>query len=100
MVDPEQIGQLSNNASAGEYKLRREFLFIYLFILVVFHFDHLLRHMHKEEMELLKCGPTSSSLWQFITDRYDRKLPHMLIIPFPVCAYAAINFENGRRLEK
>ena len=37
---------------------------------------------------------------QFITDRYDRKLPHMLIIPFPVCAYAAINFENGRRLEK
>ena len=28
----EQVGQLSNNASAGEYKLRREFLFIYLII--------------------------------------------------------------------
>ena len=36
---------------------------------------------------------------QFITDRYDRKLPHMLIIPFPVCAYAAINYMNGRRLK-
>ena len=35
---------------------------------------------------------------QFITDRYDRKLTHMLIIPFPVCAYAAINYKNGRRL--
>ena len=29
---------------------------------------------------------------QFITDRYDRKLTHMLIIPFPVCAYAANNY--------
>ena len=27
-----QVGQLSNNASAGEYKLRREFLFIYCYI--------------------------------------------------------------------
>ena len=36
---------------------------------------------------------------QFKTDRYDRKLPHMSIIPFPVCAYAAINYINGRRLE-
>ena len=28
----------------------------------------------------------------------NRKLTHMFIIPFPVCAYAAINYINGRRL--
>ena len=37
---------------------------------------------------------------QFITDIYNRKLAHMLIIPFPVCEYAAIHYKNGRRLEK
>ena len=36
---------------------------------------------------------------QCITDRYDRKLTHMLIIPFPVCASATNNYKNGRRLE-
>ena len=35
---------------------------------------------------------------QWTTDKYDRKYRHMYIIPFPVCAYAAIYYE-GRRLE-
>ena len=30
---------------------------------------------------------------QLMTDTYNRKLAHMLIIPFPVCAYAAINYK-------
>ena len=34
---------------------------------------------------------------QWTTDKYDRKYRHMYIIPFPVCAYAAIHYE-GRRL--
>ena len=36
---------------------------------------------------------------QLATDNNNRKLIRMVIIPFPVCAYAAINYENGRRLE-
>ena len=36
---------------------------------------------------------------QFIPDIYNKKFAHMLIIPYPVCAYAAINFENRRRLK-
>ena len=36
---------------------------------------------------------------QFATDNKNRKLVRMVIIPFPVSAYAAINYENGRRLE-
>ena len=31
-------------------------------------FYNKLRHMHKQEMELSTCGPTSCSLCQFITD--------------------------------
>ena len=31
---------------------------------------------------------------QLITDTYNRNLVHMLIIPFPVCAYAAIYYEK------
>ena len=34
---------------------------------------------------------------QWTTDKYNRKYRHMYIIPFPVCAYAAIHYE-GRRL--
>ena len=30
---------------------------------------------------------------QLITDTYNRNLVHTLIIPFPVCAYAAIYYE-------
>ena len=40
-----------------------------------------------------------SSGGQLATENKNRKLVHMLIIPFPVCVYAAINYENGRRLE-
>ena len=36
---------------------------------------------------------------QFATDNNNKKLVRMIIILFPVCAYAAINYENGRRLE-
>ena len=36
---------------------------------------------------------------QLTTDKKYMKLAHMLINLFPVCAYAAINYENGRRLE-
>ena len=32
---------------------------------------------------------------QLITDAYIRNLVHMLIILFPVCAYAAIYFKKG-----
>ena len=84
-------------------------------IIVVFHFCNKLRHTYKQEMEKLTCGPTSFYICQLlinlkrvstylpfrgllITDTYTRKFVHMLIIPFPVCAYAAINYENGRRL--
>ena len=35
---------------------------------------------------------------QWTTDKNERKYRHMSIIPFPVCAYAAIHYE-GRRLE-
>ena len=31
---------------------------------------------------------------QLITDTYTRKFVHMLIIPFPVCVYAAINYKK------
>ena len=31
---------------------------------------------------------------QLITDTYNRNLEHMLIIPFPVCAYAAIYYKK------
>ena len=31
---------------------------------------------------------------QLITDTNNRNLVHMLIIPFPVCAYAAIYYEK------
>ena len=31
---------------------------------------------------------------QLITDTYNRNLLHMLIIPFPVCAYAAILYKK------
>ena len=34
---------------------------------------------------------------QWTTEKYNRKYRHMYIIPFPVCAYAAIHCE-GRRL--
>ena len=69
--------------------------------------------MHKQEMELstcscymyhnpsLKAQKVKRSLpfeGQLITDRYNRKLVHMLIIPFPVCTYATIYYRNGRRL--
>ena len=35
---------------------------------------------------------------QWTTDKNERKYRHMSIIPFPVCAYAAIHYE-GRQLE-
>ena len=67
-------------------------------------------------MEKLTCVPTSFYICQLlinlkkvsmslpfrgqlITDTYTSKFVHMLIIPFPVCAYATNNYENGRRLE-
>ena len=31
---------------------------------------------------------------QLATDNINRKLAHMVIIPFPVCAYAAINYKK------
>ena len=34
---------------------------------------------------------------QWTTDKNERKYRHMSIIPFPVCAYAAIHYE-GRLL--
>ena len=34
---------------------------------------------------------------QWTTDKYERKYRQMSIIPFPVCAYAAIN-QEGRQL--
>ena len=32
---------------------------------------------------------------QWTTDKNERKYRHMSIIPFPVCAYAAIHYKNG-----
>ena len=80
------------------YKRRR-------IVLVVFLFCNKLQRTHKKEMELLafcyicqlltiikrvrKSLPFGGHL---ITDTYIRKLIHMLIIPFPVCAYAAIYY--------
>ena len=37
---------------------------------------------------------------QWANDKNERKYRHMLVIPFPVCEYAAINYKDGRRLEK
>ena len=35
---------------------------------------------------------------RLITDPNTSKFVHMLIIPFPVCVYAAINYKKGRQL--
>ena len=78
-------------------------------VLVTFHFCNKLRHSYKQVMEKLTCGPTSFYICQLlitslpfrdqlITDTYNRKFVHMLIIPFPVCTYATIYYRNGRWL--
>ena len=35
---------------------------------------------------------------QCTTDKNERKYRHMLVIPFPVCEYAANHYREGRRL--
>ena len=36
---------------------------------------------------------------QWTTDKNERKYRHMFVIPFPVCAYAAIYYEEGRQID-
>ena len=36
---------------------------------------------------------------QWLTDENERKYRHMTVIPFPVCAYAAIHFEERQQMD-
>ena len=36
---------------------------------------------------------------QWTADKNERKYRHMSVISFPVCAYAAIHYEEGRQKE-
>ena len=35
---------------------------------------------------------------QWTTDKKERKYRHMYVIPFPVCAYAAIHYEGRQQM--
>ena len=36
---------------------------------------------------------------QWTNDKNERKNRHMFVIPFPVCAYAALHYEERRQMD-